>query len=642
MAEIYIGDKSSGDSGETFTRRAFVIGAIQGGILAVLGGRLAWLQIAQGDRYRTLADDNRINMKLLAPSRGQIVDIYGVPLAVNSQNFRVVIIPEQAHDLAAALTQLQKVIPLSQSDIQRVMKAAQKSPSFMTLEVRDNLSWEEMTAVEVNLPDLPGLSIEEGEIRHYPLGASGVHLIGYVGSVSKSDLADDPVLSLPGFKIGKTGMEKYYDSPLRGAAGAAEVEINVGGREVRELNRREGRQGAKISLTVDAELQKLTYDRLIKTKSASAVLMNAQTGAVYALASAPGFDPSLFASGISAETWEGLLADPALPLNNKAAGGQYPPGSTFKMVTALAALEEKIINRNTTFHCPGHFDLGSQRFHCWKAGGHGWMDVVGAIMNSCDTFFYNVAMNLGIDTLAAYARRLGMGDKLGIEMAEERPGLIPTKTWKMGRFNEPWQQGETVVACIGQGYMLATPLQLATMTARLVNGGYEVTPWLTGFIDGQPGSDPGRRPMGFRQDNLDLIRQGMKFVVNRQGGTAYGSRIEEERFAMGGKTGTAQVKRITREERAAGVKNEDLPWKFRHHALFVGYAPLDNPRYACCVVVEHGGSGSAAAAPVARDILMMAQQRDPASVDMTAARPDEKKARTPRRKPDAGRQKTGE
>ena len=622
------------ERGDLFTRRAFVIAALQGGMLAVLGGRLAWLQVVQGKRYRTMAEANRINIKMLAPSRGQIVDRFGTILASNAQNFRVIIIPEQSGDLAAALSSLQKLIPLSQRDIQRVIKQAEKSASFIPLEVRDNLNWDEVATVEVNLPDLPGLAIDEGEIRQYPLSEATAHLIGYVGVVNKAEqVEDDPLLSLPGFRIGKTGAEKIYDSDLRGNAGSAEMEINVLGREVRELSSHPAQAGKRVMLTIDAGLQLYVQSRLAKEKSSSAIIMDAHSGAVYALASHPAFDPNIFTRGISADKWEELLADPGFPLNNKAIGGQYPPGSTFKMVTALAALEEKIINQNTSYYCPGYFDLGDSRFHCWKHGGHGNVDVVGALTQSCDTFFYNVATQLNIDTLASYAVRLGLGERLGIELEEERPGLIPTKNWKMGQFNEPWQQGETIVASIGQGYMLTTPLQLATMTARLVNGGYAVRPWITGFIGDVPGMDQSWAATGFKAHNIELIRRGMMNVVGSQKGTAYGSRMEDERFQMGGKTGTAQVRRISKEDRLEGVQNQDLPWKFRHHALFVGYAPVNAPRYTCCVVVEHGVGGAIAAAPIAKDILLMAQQRDPAGTSMAAGGATSPLSAPPPRKP---------
>jgi penicillin-binding protein 2 len=598
---------------KTFTRRALLVGTTQLCLLGVLGTRLTWLQVAQGSRYQTLANKNRINIKMLAPSRGLIVDRYGIPLAINDQNFRILIIPEQTKDIETSLSKLQKLIPLSQRDIKRVLKESNKKASFVPIEVKDNLNWDEVAKIEVNLPELPGISIDEGEKRSYPLGPATAHLVGYVSSVSKGDLSEkDPVLKLPGFKVGKTGIEKSLDKDLRGKAGAAEVEVNVAGRPIRELSKNPGIQGKKVKLTIDAELQKSIQKRLSSEKSASAVVMDTQTGALYAIASVPSFEPNQFTTGLSAEAWEELLADPGHPLNNKAIGGQYPPGSTFKMITALAALEAGVVNYKTSVYCTGHYEYGGDKFHCWKKSGHGTVDLVKALEQSCDTYFYKLATDLGIDRIATMARKFGLGEKLKFELSEERPGLIPDKKWKMGYFGNSWKPGETVVASIGQGYIQSTPVQLATMTARLVNGGYAVKPWLVGYVDQNPGLDTSWPKINVKKWHLDLIKRGMNFAVNKEKGTAFKARITDSAMKMGGKTGTAQVRRITMEERLEGIENKDLPWNLRHHALFVGYAPLNKPRYACAVIVEHGGSGSSSAAPIAKDILLMTQKRAPA------------------------------
>ncbi|HBR68631.1 MAG TPA: penicillin-binding protein 2 [Rhodospirillaceae bacterium] len=602
------------DSTRVFTRRSFVVGALQVGFLAVLGGRLAWLQVAQGSRYRTLSDQNRINVKILPPSRGQIVDRFGVPLALNNQNYRVLIIPEQTDSIEKSLRSLQALIELKEEKIKKVLKQVKASPKFVPIEVRDDLSWEDVAKIEVNLPDLPGLAIDVGEIRSYPFGASTAHIVGYVSGVSQTEDSEDPVLKIPGFKVGKTGIEKTFDLELRGKPGNAEVEVNVVGREVRELRREPSKEGDRIVLTIDGELQRFTQGRIEQERSASAVVMDAHTGAVYALASNPGFDPNVFSKGLSAATWEELLADPGRPLTNKAIAGQYPPGSTFKMVTALAALELGMITSNTSFFCPGHYKFGDGKFHCWKKGGHGTVNLIDALAQSCDVFFYEISTKIGIDKIAETAKRLGLGHKLDFELREEKPGLIPDKNWKEANFGETWQPGETIVASIGQGYMQATPLQLAVMTARLVNGGRAVKPWIAAYAgDKFVGHDSNWPDMGLDKWHMELIRKGMDSVVNHERGTAKGSRIEEPGMEMGGKTGTAQVKRITMKQRLEGVLNEDLPWNFRHHALFVGYAPLDKPRYVCSVVVEHGGGGSTAAAPLAKELMIEVQRRDPAA-----------------------------
>ncbi len=601
---------------KVFTRRAFVIAGLQGALLGVLGGRLAWLQVAKGGQYKTLSDRNRINMRILAPSRGQIVDRYGVPLAVNEQNFRVLIVPEQTENIEISLRKLQETINIPEENIQEVLKDVKKSAKFVPIEVKDDLSWEDISKIEVNLPDLPGMITDIGERRSYPLGPATAHLVGYVGAVDKSEIKEDPVLSLPGFKIGKTGIEKRFDKELRGEKGLSEVEVNVIGREVQELKTEGSTSGERITLTIDGELQRFAQTRLSQDRSASAVVMDAHTGAVYALASYPSFDPNLFTSGISAAAWEELLADPAHPMNNKAISGQYPPASTFKMVTALAGLRAgKVTSRRSSF-CKGYYELGKDRFHCWKKGGHGWVGLEEALSGSCDVYFYELAAEIGIDKIAETARMMGLGHKLDFDLSEERPGLVPDKNWKMGYNGKKWQLGETVVASIGQGYLQTTPLQLAVMTARLVNGGYEVKPWL---IEGDlsPNSAHSKKwpKLDIDPDHLKQIKSGMDRVVNSPKGTAYGSRIQEVGFEMGGKTGTGQVQRITMQQRATGVKNEDLEWKSRHHALFVGYAPLDNPRYVCSVVVEHGIGGSRAAAPLARDIMEEVQRRDPAKAN---------------------------
>lgn len=609
--------KKPGDNIAVFTRRSFVLGAAQLSALGLLGGRLAWLQMVQGNRYKTLSDKNRINIKLLAPSRGEIVDRYGNPLAVNNQNFRVLVIPEQTDDIRHSLLSLKKLIGLSDPEIEKILKRASKTASFVPIEIKDALSWEEVAKIEVHLPDLPGLLTDEGEIRNYPYQDSTAHIVGYVGSVSRADLTGDPVLKLPGFKIGKTGIEKQFDKEMRGEAGSSEVEVNVRGREVRELVHNPSQTGREIKLTIDIHLQKYMQERLNKEKSASAVVLDAKTGAVYALASSPGFDPNLFTQGLSANMWEKMLADPGYPLTNKAIAGQYPPGSTFKMVTALAALEAGIIDSKRKVFCPGFYEYGNDRFHCWKAQGHGHVDLVSALAQSCDTFFYKISTELGVEKISEMAKRLGLGSKLDFDLKEERPGLIPNKDWKMGHFGEHWRAGETVVASIGQGYIQTTPLQLAIMTARLVNGGMAVKPWMSAYAGEQSLEGTPPSSLGFKKWHLDLIRKGMDNAVNTLNGTAYSSIIEEKNMRMGGKTGTAQVKRITREQRAMGLQNEDLPWKHRHHALFVGYAPIDDPRYVVSVVVEHGVAGSKTAAPLARELLVQAQKRNPAAHKIT-------------------------
>jgi len=605
----------------SFTRRALVLGGVKGALMATLAARLGWLQLAEASHFQTLAENNRINMKLIAPTRGWIFDRSGAKLAANQQDFRVQITPEQTDDMEGSLDKLSRILPLRPSEKSAVLTRAKQQPDFVPIEIISNLSWEQVAAIEVNMPDLPGISIDVGQRRFYPEGPASAHMIGYVGSVAKDDQNGDPVLSLPGFRIGKTGIEKTFENELRGTAGTSRIEVNVAGRMVRELDREEGTTGETITLSVDLELQRNVQEYLGREKSASAVVLDAHTGAVYALASSPSFDPNLFTTSIPQDVWTALNNDEAHPLNNKAAGGVYPPGSTFKMMTAMAGLEAGVIKSTTRFYCPGFYDIGDHRFHCWKKGGHGSVDLKDALAQSCDTYFYNISRDIGIDRIATTARRFGLGQPLDSELPEERKGTVPDQAWKMKTYKKKWEPGETVVASIGQGYLLTTPLQLAVMTARLVNGGRAIKPWLVARLGKQKAPNAVRSwpLMQVKPEFLDLIKTGMDAVVGDAHGTAHAAAIKDELKEMGGKTGTAQVKRITMQERSEGVtKQEDQLWKFRHHALFVGYAPAHAPRYVTCVVVEHGGSGSGAAAPIARDILLAAQNINPADKPIAA------------------------
>ncbi|MCB1538961.1 MAG: penicillin-binding protein 2 [Rhodospirillales bacterium] len=604
----------------SFTRRALILGGINGALMMTLAGRLAWLQLAQGDKFRTLAENNRIQVKLIAPVRGLIYDRSGQGLAINEQDFRVQIVPEQADDIEASLETLSRILPLRPNEIDAVLSRARQQPRFLPIEIIDNLSWEQVAAIEVNMPDLPGISIDVGQRRFYPQGPATAHVVGYVGAVARSDQTGDPVLGLPGFRVGKTGLEKAFEDELRGGAGTSRIEVNVAGRTVRELEREDGTPGEDLSLTIDLGLQQKMQEYLAREKSASAVVMDAHTGAVYALASSPSFDPNLFSTGIPQSLWTQLTGDDTHPLNDKAVGGVYPPGSTFKMVSAMAGLEANVIKPGTRVFCPGYYDLGDHRFHCWKHNGHGTVNLTDALAQSCDVFFYSVSRDIGIDRIAAMARRLGLGEALGIELPEERAGTVPTQAWKEKTFGKKWDGGETVVASIGQGYLLATPLQLATMVSRLVNGGVAVRPWLVAQEGGRATPNTVRTwpQIGLNTKALAQVKAGMDAVVNDDKGTAHPFAIKDESRTMGGKTGTAQVRRITMQQRNEGVPaQEDQPWKYRHHGLFVGYAPADAPRYVTCVVVEHGGA-SGAAVPIARDILLAAQDIDPAAKPVQA------------------------
>jgi penicillin-binding protein 2 len=600
-----------------FSRRAAILAGGQALLVAALSGRLYQLQIVDSDRYRVLADENRISLRLLAPSRGRVLDRFGTPLADNRQDYHLVIVAEQAGDIAATLAALTTLIEVGDADRNRVLHEVRRRHPFVPVIIRANLSWDEMARIEVAVPELPGVSIEQGLTRHYPFGETAVHAVGYVAAVTEQELTGDPLLELPDFRVGKSGVEKSEDLALRGTAGTRQVEVNALGRVVRELARVEAKPGDDVVVGLDIAMQDFVTHRCSNEQSVSSVLLDAITGEVLALVSNPGFDPMIFSGGLSLALWRQLSADPRHPLINKAIAGVYPPGSTFKPVVALGALAAGVLTPETAITCPGYLRLGNAVFHCWRHGGHGTLRLHDAIKESCDVFFYETARRLGIDRLAAMARRFGYGGVLGLDIPGERPGLIPTREWKFATAGSSWEQGETLIAGIGQGSVLATPLQIATMVARLTTGRVVVPRLVRGAGVMQQGGDPSIPAfpsLGVDPGALALVLDGMNAVVNEPGGTAYAVRITEPGLAMGGKSGTSQVRRITDYEREHGLRKiDEIPWKDRDHALFVGFAPVGAARYVCATVVEHGGGGSAVAGPICRDILREVQQRDPAT-----------------------------
>ncbi|MBB4285555.1 penicillin-binding protein 2 [Roseospira goensis] len=608
--------QKDGDRSKVFTRRVVLLAGGKALLVTLLGARMYYLQVMEAEKYRTLAEENRINMRLIPPPRGRIVDRFGIPVAVNRQNFRALVVAERTRDLEQTLRTFAGLVPLTDYDHQRVLKESKRRRSFVPVTVRENLTWEQMAMVQVNAPDLPGVIIDEGLTRDYPYADLASHILGYVAAVSEDDMdGDDPLLQLPDFRIGKAGIEKVYDLPLRGKSGASQVEVNAVGRMIRELRREEGEPGHEVQLTIDMRLQDYASRRL-GTDSAACVVMDVHTGEVLAMASMPAYDPNAFARGLSTKEWKALAGNPRAPLRNKALAGQYAPGSTFKMAVALAAMESGIVGPEQTFYCPGHLTLGNHRFHCWKRWGHGHLNMVGAIEQSCDVYFYEVARRIGIGRIADMARRLGLGADLDLELPGEASGLIPTKAWKSATLGQPWVQGETLVASIGQGYVLATPLQLAVMTARIANDGLAVRPTLCRqrVADGRLITEPTPSfdSVGVSKQAMAVVKHAMWRVVNGDRGTARGSAIDVDGQTMAGKTGTSQVRRISMRERETGVrKNEDLPWKFRDHALFVGFAPAEAPRYAVSVIVEHAGGGSRFAAPIAHDVMLETLRLDP-------------------------------
>lgn len=594
-----------------FSRRALVLFGAQGALAAGLGARMYQLQIVEGDYYAARAEKSRIRPSLLAPVRGQIVSRDGKPLAVNRHNYRVVLYREDVDDVAQTLERLSEIIPLPPLRREALMEEIKRTRAFLPVVLAENLKWEEFAEVNANAPALAGVAPELGLTRHYPEADYTGHVVGYVAAASERDIeragSDGPVLKLPGMRIGKSGLERVEELALRGKAGLSRIEKDVHGRPIRELERREGTQGEDLSMTLDLGLQKYAMQRM-NGESGAVVVMDIYDGDVLAMASTPGFDPNGFVLGLSQKQWLDLRDNEKRPLNNKAVSGLYPPGSTFKMVVAMAAMEAGLVGPGHSVYCGGHIELGSHRFHCWKRGGHGTMNLHNGLKQSCDVYFYDLAKRIGIDRLAVVARKFGIGVLPEIGLVDAKSGLMPDKAWKRARKNEPWHPGETLHAGIGQGYMLGSPLQMAVMAARIANGGYEVHPRLVRARNGERIKASSLRGTGIDNAHVKAVQRGMYGVVNELGGTAYRSRIALPGHEMCGKTGTAQVRRITTAERATGVlKNAELPWRLRDHALFVAFAPADDPRYAISVIVEHGGGGSKVAAPIARDVLLKLQ-----------------------------------
>jgi penicillin-binding protein 2 len=600
---------SSTRNGRRLTRRALLIGTAQFALMGGLALRMRSLQLEQAEEYRLLAEENRINIRLLPPARGLIYDREGRVVADNEQNYRIVMIREDAGDVEQVLQKLGELITLDPDRLEKAREEMARRSPFVPVTVAERVSWDEIARVTVNAPALPGIVPEVGLSRKYPYGSDLAHVIGYVGPVSDYDLNriddQDPLLQIPRFQIGKTGVENKLERALRGSAGTQQIEVNALGRVMRELDRREGNPGSDIQLTIDTRLQSYIEARL-EGESASAIVIDVENGDLLACASAPSFDPNLFVRGISVPDWQGLNEDPYRPLAAKAVQGTYPPGSTFKMITALAAYEEGLLDPEETVFCGGFVEVSGNRFHCWKPGGHGNVNLHESLKQSCDTYYYEICQKVGIEKISEMARRFGLGIQHEVPLSAVAAGLAPDRDWKLRVRGTQWRVGDTVNVSIGQGDVLASPLQLAVMTARLATG-RSVTPRLIHSIDGVETPSGRGTSLGINENALRRIRAALDDVSNQNRGTAFGSRITDQENRLAGKTGTSQVRRITQAERDAGItSNEDLPWERRDHALFVSFAPAEAPRFAVSVVVEHGGSGSGAAAPIARDVMLQA------------------------------------
>jgi penicillin-binding protein 2 len=582
-------------------------------VFLLLGGQLWILQILRGDEMRVLSESNRIRLRRVHATRGSVLDRFGRTLVDSRASFDVVIVPEDARDLETTAETLSHFLNQSAADTQTILKEVAGRPPFQEITIKRDVAWNEVVAVETHQLELPGVSLRITPRRSYPYGPLLAHVLGYVGEVNRRELATDPRYR-PGDLIGKAGLEQILESHLRGVNGGQQIEVDAVGRELRVLNEVESIPGSTVVLSIDLDLQQ-TAEQALGDRAGSVVALDPRTGELLAMVSRPSFDPNTFTHGIEAGEWRRLLEHPRRPLTHRAIQGQYPPGSTFKIVVATAALEEGIVTPFTRLHCGGGVQFGNHYFRCWKKGGHGSVNVHEALVQSCDVFFYQVGQRLGVDTIAEYARAFGLGAPTGIALDHEKSGTIPDSTWKRRRFNEPWYAGETLSVAIGQGYVTSTPLQLAQLIGAVATSA-RYRPHLVLKIEGSDGKprrefgpeETGRLPV--RKTTLAQVQEALYHVVNGARGTGKNSRLEG--ISVAGKTGTSQVVKLGRRK----VKASELPWQQRDHAWFVAYAPSEEPAIAVSVLVEHAeGGGGAVAAPVAREVLetffRLQQEREP-------------------------------
>ncbi len=580
---------SSGTLKNAYDRRAMLIGGLQAAVGILLAGRVAWISLAQNKKYTLASESNRVNLTLISPRRGAILDRNGAPIAANRADFRVDLIPDRLVDTDRTLGELGRLLKLSDVRIKDLRDKLDKARGFQPVEVAAGLDWDSFAAISVRLPDLPGVLAQRSFSRWYPTGPSVGHLIGYVGPASAEDYEKErnPLLVTPGFKIGKDGLEKRFEKVLRGTPGARRVEVTASGKVVRDLDMREDSPGQPLHLAINAPLQDYAARRL-GVESGSVVVMDCLTGDILAMASMPSYDPNSFSDGIGRIEWKMLSEDDHVPLRNKVLRGLYPPGSTVKPMVALSFLEAGLDPDESVF-CGGGLRVGNRVFGCWNRKGHGQVNMAKGIYQSCDVYFYHFAQRIGMDPIAAMARRLGLGQKFDLPVVGQSYGTVPDAAWKMRKYNKPWAVFDTVNATIGQGYMLVNPLQQAVMAARIASG-KQLQPRL--LLDRKAPSTPS---MGFNPEHLAYVHKAMFDVVNGPG-TAGKARLPFPDIQISGKTGTAQVVGLHLSNGKSG------PWKYRDHGHFISFAPFDNPRYACAVVIEHGG-GSSAAYPIARDVM---------------------------------------
>ena len=592
----------------SINRRMFITGSLKFFVMIGIVSRLFFLQVKENKKYLTLSDKNRIREWKLAPVRGEFHDYFGNVIAGNFEAYQLHVIPEQVEDFRYVIYRLKDLLELSDNEFKKVLKKKNEIKPWETLIVSDNLSWQKFSKINNHLYDLNGVKPVISISRNYPFKENFTHLVGYVSQANQDDIESTQAIKknfVPGLKVGKVGLEKTFEDKLIGTNDIERYEVNAYGRRISQLEFQKGEKGKTLRLTIDTEVQKLANE-LLKDQAGSICVMDIYTGAVIAMHSSPSFDPNLFVFGISQDDWQLIRNDPMKPLVNKTLQGNYSPGSTIKPIVALSALENGIVNTSFTVRCTGKTEMYGQTYHCWKKKGHGYVSLRNAMKQSCDTYFYEVARKLGVDKLSETAKKFGLGEKVFGDLFDiEKKGLIPNTQWKKNALGKGWLLGETIITGIGQGYIQTTPIQLCLMTAQIANGGYKIYPHLV--VDDKVKDQPMDKftPLYKNSKNIKIVQDAIFGSTNEVMGTSYRSRIENPKYQYAGKTGTAQVKKITEEERELDLKTFQIPYEQRDHALYVAFGPYKNPRYALSVIVEHGGNGSTTAAPMATKLFKL-------------------------------------
>ena len=591
----------------SINRRMFILAAAKIIILGGLVSRLFFLQVKENKKYLTLSDKNRIREWKLPPVRGNFEDYFGNTIAGNFEAYQLHLIPEEVENFRYTINRIKNILGLSEKQFQRVLKKKKEIKSWETLIVANNLSWENFSKINNNLYDLNGVKPVISISRNYPFKEYYTHILGYVSQANEEDILSNENIKekfVQGLKVGKIGLEKTFENDLIGSNSIERYEVNAYGRRISQLAFQKGDQGKTIKLTIDTEVQKLANE-LLAEKAGSICVMDIFTGHVIAMHSSPSFDPNQFVFGISSDDWQLIRNNPMKPLINKTLTGNYSPGSTIKPIVALSALENKIMSTKFKVQCKGHknpLELYGQKYHCWKKEGHGFVDLREAMKQSCDTYFYEVARRLGVDKLSETAKKFGLGEKVfGNLFNNEKNGLVPNTIWKKNALGSNWLLGETIITGIGQGYIQTTPIQLCLMTAQIANGGHKIYPKL--IIDKNNNEDDKFMPLVNQNSNINIVKEAMFSSTNEIRGTSYKSRIDDPKYQFAGKTGTAQVKRITKKDRELDLDTSEIPYEERDHALYIAFGPYKSPRYAVSILVEHGGSGSSVAAPLAKKLF---------------------------------------